>query len=466
MGAALHHRVVPLHLERNQLTIGAPEGGLQAAQAWAQARSNVREVVVVPMLPSVIAEELRALNMKVATPALTSVERKVVAALVEVAIPGGSDLFLLPGTSRVEMIGKINGGERHLGYLERAEYENQFIAGTVTNKLGAQANYNVSQSCGYEASFDGVNVSCRLRTQVRSQRRADGDVGPQTMINFRIHPDQRDLPLPNELGIRLDAIDALTRVLRDEKLPTVVSGDPGTGKTTLLYSLLRSIASKLIYTFESPIEMLVEPLIQRQYASIDEVIGDREALLQMLPELVFVGEALGPTAFEPLMQFIETGVATVTTLHERTGLWALYRGKQLGGDRFLTKVGLMWCQALISRACESCATQSAPSDAVKHRFELHKRELPEWTWKRNPGTECPECHGLGVRGPRRPLVEFFHLNEEIRKMARASTWNPAGLREIAYKDPTKHTIAEQGADALATGEIDERDYLRLGDDLL
>ncbi|TAM91168.1 hypothetical protein EPN42_04720 [bacterium] len=466
LGAALRERIIPISLARGRLTIGV-DGDTKKAIAWARVHAGLRDIVAVPLATAQVSATLRELRAANASPPLSRAEEQIARAVTTVAIGGGSDLFALPDQTGVRLIAKINGAAREISRMDSATYEQSLIAGSVSGHLGGTAHLRESQSCGYQIDYDAVRVSCRLRTYPRTIR-----IGTETKIvpalDFRIHPDQDDLPRPDELGIRAEAIAALRRVLAEERLPVLVSGEPGVGKTTTLFSILREIAKvwPFIYTFEAPIEMVVDELIQREVPTISDAIPDREALLQMNPDIVFIGEALGRGSFAPLLDFIETNVPSVTTLHERTALGALYRAVQLGGDRYLTKARLIWCQALIAPVCHNCGTQGSPSAAVEYRFKLHETPPPTTTWRRTVGADCAYCQGLGVTGPRRPLVEFFHVNAGVREVVRGGAWNPGALRKLVYPSPEGMTIAGSGAEALRAGEIDETEFLRLGDDLV
>lgn len=72
----------------------------------------------------------------------------------------------------------------------------------------------------------------------------------------------------------------------------IFSGPTGSGKTTTLYSLLKSVKNKKIYSIEDPIEVYNENIVQIE---VNEAIGlDYEAGIKQIlrhdPDIIMIGE--------------------------------------------------------------------------------------------------------------------------------------------------------------------------------
>lgn len=460
---ATTHRIVPLRYDRTKLVVATDAERLEATRARVRSRSNVQTIVVEKMDPSAVSVAMRQLQAAYTVPKFNSTEEIIVKAIAETSVRGGSDIFVVPNAHNIRVWGVVNGEDRELATIERGAYETD-ILGSLIPGLIKQHNPRETQSAPYDVNYDGITASCRLRTYPRTLRTREGTFDTPALV-FRIHPDQRDLPRPHELGVEAEAIAALRRSLETEKQQVLISGLPGSGKTTTLYAVLREIAIRKprIFSLESPIEVIVDELIQREVRSVAEARSERQALLQMAPQIVFFGEALGKEDFLALVEFVETGVCGVTTMHEKTALAALHRALQMADHRYIQKVQFVWAQTLIVPVCKECSLEVAPSPACAWHLKQLGLEAPDRVRQRVAKPGCPSCDGQGTAGARRPLFEFIHMNSKLRERIFEQRWQPADLLPIAYPS-LETTIAYRGAKALIQGEIDEAQYLALGDD--
>ena len=97
----------------------------------------------------------------------------------------------------------------------------------------------------------------------------------------------------------------------------VFSGPTGSGKTTTLYSLLKSVKDKKIFTIEDPIEVYNEDFIQLQVNEATH-FDYEEALKQILrhdPDIIMVGEIRDEKAAKMAVVAANTGHLVLTTIH-------------------------------------------------------------------------------------------------------------------------------------------------------
>ncbi len=140
----------------------------------------------------------------------------------------------------------------------------------------------------------------------------------------------------------------------------LVTGPTGSGKTTTLYSSLKSLASpeKNITTVEDPIEMVceeynqiaVQPAIDITFSSI------LRNILRQDPDIIMIGEIRDQETAKNAIQAALTGHLVLSTLHTNDAASAFTRLVDLGVEPFLissTMLGVI-AQRLVRIICPHC----------------------------------------------------------------------------------------------------------------
>ena len=190
-----------------------------------------------------------------------------------------------------------------------------------------------------------------------------------------------------KLGFSPQDLAAYERVIHMPHGMVVVCGPTGSGKSTTLYSTLRTLASPgvNITTVEDPVEMIhegfnqigVQPAANVTFASI------LRNILRQDPDIIMVGEMRDLETAENAVQAALTGHLVLSTLHTNDAVSAIVRLLDLGIPAFLiqaTMIGVL-AQRLVRKICVHC----------KESFQMDVREL--------------RAHGLALkqRGPHHPL---------------------------------------------------------------
>lgn len=114
----------------------------------------------------------------------------------------------------------------------------------------------------------------------------------------------------------------------------IFSGPTGSGKTTTLYSLLKSVNKKIIYTIEDPIEVYNSNFVQVQ---INEKIGlDYETGIKQImrhdPDIIMIGEIRDSKAAKMAVRAANTGHLVLSTIHASNASSVISRMVDLGVD--------------------------------------------------------------------------------------------------------------------------------------
>jgi general secretion pathway protein E len=199
----------------------------------------------------------------------------------------------------------------------------------------------------------------------------------------------------------------------------LVTGPTGSGKTTTLYSALKSIATRErnITTIEDPIEMVIEEFNQtaaHPKIGIDFANALRHILRQD-PDVIMVGEIRDPETAQYAVQAALTGHLVFSTLHTNDAATSITRLVDLNVERFLissTLIGSM-AQRLVRKICTSCIGERTltPEEAASLRLTVPAGKRI----KVKEGQGCHECRGTGYRG-RTGIFEVLPVDETIKAL--------------------------------------------------
>ncbi len=233
----------------------------------------------------------------------------------------------------------------------------------------------------------------------------------------------------------------------------LVTGPTGSGKTTTLYSTLKTLATPEVNvcTVEDPIEM-VEPAFNQMQVQpqigVDFESGVR-TLMRQDPDIIMVGEIRDLPTAEMAVQAALTGHLVLSTLHTNDALTAVTRLIDLGVPPYLvnsTVIGVM-AQRLVRTLCANCKAPAEPlsDEQWAALTKPYRASRPAVTYK---AIGCLDCRMTGYRG-RAGLYEVMTVTPELRKLVAAGAGMDE-LREQAFRDGMK-PLRASGAHKIATG---------------
>ncbi len=217
----------------------------------------------------------------------------------------------------------------------------------------------------------------------------------------------------------------------------LVTGPTGSGKTTTLYSTLKSLATESVNvcTVEDPIEMIEPAFNQTQVqAALDMGFAEGlRALMRQDPDIIMVGEIRDLATAEMAIQAALTGHLVFSTLHTNDAASAITRLTDLGVPPYLisaTVIGVL-AQRLARTLCPACKVR----DDSTTRETLDGLAQP---WRLSGGVRpykpvgCQACRQTGYRG-RVGLYELLVMGDEARRAVHPAH-DMAALRRHAVKD--------------------------------
>lgn len=219
----------------------------------------------------------------------------------------------------------------------------------------------------------------------------------------------------------------------------LVTGPTGSGKTTTLYSTLKTLAVPQVNvcTVEDPIEM-VEPAFNQmqvqQNIGLDFASGIR-TLMRQDPDIIMVGEIRDHETADMAIQASLTGHLVLSTLHTNDSTSAITRLLEIGVPHYLIKATLIGvvAQRLIRVICPHCRQESS-SDSGLWEPLINPWQLPFPSTFPIPHG-CTECRNTGYHG-RVGLYEMLVLDQELRNFI-VKDFNETFLRRLAYRKGLK-----------------------------
>ena len=298
-------------------------------------------------------------------------------------------------------------------------------------------------------TVNGTRVDLRVSTLPAS-------AGEKVVIRIL---DSRSTVMTLEgLGLSPKEQDRLAGLLNLREGIVLVTGPTGSGKTTTLYSGLRTIQARgvNIVTVEDPVEYKLNGVVQVQ---VNEKAGltfaaALRSILRQDPDVVLVGEIRDRETANIATQASLTGHLVLSTLHTIDAASAVARLIDIGIEPFKIAAALKGAvaQRLLRRLCLACrAPMTTPVPNNLRRWFSSTEGLYR-------AVGCKECGDTGYRG-RLAIMEIMVTDDEIER--RISAGESTERISDAARRGGMRTMWDAGAEHVAAGETDLEELLRV-----
>ncbi len=251
----------------------------------------------------------------------------------------------------------------------------------------------------------------------------------------------------DDLGFYGDSYNKLKREIERPNGMIITTGPTGSGKTTTLYAILRTLNKPgvKIITLEDPVEIKMEGVNQSQVdPSRDYTFAKGlRSILRQDPDICMVGEIRDLETAEIAIQAALTGHLMLSTIHTNSASGALPRFLSMGVKPFLLAPSLnaIIGQRLVRRTCPKCIEEEKIDDEKMARVKEQLEKLPLGekekidfnNLKFYRGKGCEACSGLGYKG-RIGIYEIFTMNKEIEEIILTGQTSEYAIQEIAVKN--------------------------------
>jgi type II secretory ATPase GspE/PulE/Tfp pilus assembly ATPase PilB-like protein len=202
----------------------------------------------------------------------------------------------------------------------------------------------------------------------------------------------------------------------------LTSGPTGSGKTTTLYSVLKSLNSEdvNITTIEDPIEIKLEGINQSQINAKAGITfaSCMRAILRQDPDIILVGEIRDYETLEIAISAALTGHLVLSTVHTNSAAATVTRMVEMGAKDYLVASTLsgVIAQRLVRRLCDDCKEEYFPTKEEISQIVVDPNEIERLTktpMYRSKG--CAKCGFSGYKG-RLGVYEIMPITKGIRKL--------------------------------------------------
>tara|TARA_R100001143_G_C3356067_1_gene132414 strand:+ start:357 stop:2132 length:1776 start_codon:yes stop_codon:yes gene_type:complete len=472
---AKRHRIMAVKVNENEVTVASAEPGISD---WEEdlmqvVRKPIKRVVANPLELERITEELYRL-----------------ASSIGMAISGGQGNRNRPGIGNLEQM-------MDLGALKEPEANDKHVV-NIVDWLLQYAFEQRASDIHIEPRRDIGNVRFRIdgllytvyqipmqvlsavtsrlkalgRLNVAEKRRPqDGRLKTRSPNGKEVELRISTLPTafgekmvlrifdPNvllksfqQLGLNDHDLQRWHSMTRHKHGIILITGPTGSGKTTTLYSTLKSLATKEVNvcTVEDPIEMVESSFNQMQVQENIEMTfaNGVRALLRQDPDIIMIGEIRDLDTAEMAIQAALTGHLVFSTLHTNDAPSAITRMLELEVPSYLIKatlIGVM-AQRLVRILCPHCKKAQSVDETQWQDLDPNwQGEIPQQVYE---AVGCRECRDTGFQG-REGIYEVMPLSETLQNYAEDKSDLPK-LRKQAYSEGMV-SLRRSGAEKVAAG---------------
>jgi type IV pilus assembly protein PilB len=222
-----------------------------------------------------------------------------------------------------------------------------------------------------------------------------------------------------KLGFPEVALKNFTKTIHLPYGMVLVTGPTGSGKTTTLYSALKTLnkSEVNIMTAEDPVEFNFEGINQ---VAVRTDIGltfaaSLRSFLRQDPDIVMVGEIRDGETAEIAIRAALTGHLVFSTLHTNDAPSTIHRLVDMGVPNYLvaSATKLIMAQRMTRKICTGCREEVTLTEEQRLALGLSEEEAANL--KVFAGRGCSECNGTGSAG-RTGIFEVMPVTSTIERM--------------------------------------------------
>jgi general secretion pathway protein E len=365
-----------------------------------------------------------------------------------------SDIHVEPGTDHVLVRYRID------GLLRTAQTLAPTLRAAMSSRIKIMSKLDIAerrmpQDGRIKIAVRGVDVDFRVSTiPTMFGESVVMRILDRTRVELDFH----------KLGFHSEHIAAFNALISEPNGIILVTGPTGSGKTTTLYTALKSLNSpdRKVFTVEDPIEYQLAGINQVQ---VQSAIGldfphALRSILRQDPDIIMIGEIRDLETARIAIQSSLTGHLVLSTLHTNSAAAAITRLIDMGVENYLlasTVKGIL-AQRLVRTLCRHCAQ---PHDGAEHWRSEFVRTIRGIETLGPPNIRqaggCAECGGVGFAG-RSTIAEVLLVDADLHRLILAKA-SDAEIERLA-RSRGMASMYEMGAAKVWRGETTIEEVLR------
>ncbi len=359
-----------------------------------------------------------------------------------------SDIFFDPKGN-----GAITVRQRVDGVLRQVDEILPPLSNKLLNVIKVYADMDITEKRRpQDGSFNIVSNNHSASLRVASVGAFGGE-----KVSIRILGTSSGPMTLEDAGLRGGYLKCMQDAVRMPSGMILICGPTGSGKTTTLYALLKSIDYRMknVISIEDPIEHVIPNVSQMEVnEKADITFGKllRNSLRQN-PDIICVGEIRDEETAEVAVHAAQTGHLIIATVHSNDNIGTIDRLVNLGVPlRSVAGVlQIIVSQRLVRKLCD-CAVPDTPSPELVEYLQL--AGLPTNGLRRACG--CKKCHGSGYSG-RVAIFDIMVMNNRLREIFENEQSTMATVKIELEKEHGSSIMAYEGYKLAAAGitSVDE-----------
>lgn len=239
-----------------------------------------------------------------------------------------------------------------------------------------------------------------------------------------------------KLGFPELGLDNFKKAIKSPYGMILVTGPTGSGKTTTLYSALKSLNNTEVnlMTAEDPVEF--------NFDGINQVLVKSEigltfaaalrSFLRQDPDIIMVGEIRDKETADIAIKAALTGHLVFSTLHTNDAPSTINRLIDMGTPAFMVAAStrLIMAQRMVKKICKYCKQEVEVTTDILDALGLPESEAK--SLKVFNGKGCNNCNGTGYSG-RTGIFEIMPVTAAIEKMI-INESSTADIRKTAIEE--------------------------------
>jgi len=469
---AREHRLIPLRLEGNVLTVAMADAVDVVTIDELQRKTNL----VIDVRSATWGDILKAIEQFYAEDMVEDDIEKTIAEAEKLAQQGDDETLAAPIVKLVDQLLKkglsMGATDIHIepeeqvlrsrfrvdGILQQGPSFPKKLQSAIITRIKIISNLNVSEN---RVPQDGKTSFVLGKKKVDMRVSTLPTIFGEAVV-IRILEKEKVLVGLENLGFSDENRELFKELIQRPNGIILVTGPTGSGKTTTLYTALMSINSleKSVITLEDPVEYELPTIRQSQInpkAGMTFAAGLR-AILRQDPDVILVGEMRDTETAEMAVRAALTGHLVFSTLHTNDAARAIPRMVDMGITPLLLSSSLIAiiAQRLVRTICEYCKAEAEPNLTLIEKFGLQDKFDTSVPYYQGKG--CPRCGNTGFKG-RKAIFEILVMNAEISSLI-VNDLDPEKIKAVACRSGMR-TMLEDGLDKVYQGITTLEEVLRV-----
>jgi len=245
----------------------------------------------------------------------------------------------------------------------------------------------------------------------------------------------------------------------------IVAGPTGSGKTTTLYAVLRTLNNTEvnITTIEDPVEYRIAGINQIQVNSETNLTFAKglKSIARQDPDIILVGEIRDPETSEIAVNAALTGHLLFSTFHANDSATAIPRLLDMNIEPFLlaSTLEVILAQRLVRKVCHTCRySKKVKIKDIEKILPSAKNYFKEEEVTLYEGKGCKTCNNTGYSG-RSAIFEFIQATSAMKELIQKNP-STSEIWQLA-KEEGAVTLFEDGIEKVKNGITTLEEIIRV-----